>query len=224
MPAAIILSGTGRYADPWHDFALTSAALETVAREAGWQVSITEDIDATLALGLDGVDLLIVNAGNPGTTPPEDPALIDRGRANLAAAFKRGISVLGAHTAATSLRDYPQYRTVLGGEWVPGHSWHPPFCEIHVRPLHDLIVEGLSDFTVQDERYTDLVLDPGVEPLASTRDEDRRHILAWANEAGPTRVVYSALGHDGRAYESPGYRSFLRRVLIWLLPRPVFHD
>lgn len=219
MPQAIILSGTGRYSDPWHPFAQTTPLLHTLAHDSGWEVDTAGDIDSFLASDFTEVDLLIVNAGTSADTPAEDPGVIERGRANLAGALERGISVLALHCAANSLRDYPEFRQALGGEWVPGHSWHPELAEIHVRCLHDEIVEGLSDFHVTDERYTDLVIDKDVEPLASTHDDERRYVLAWANQWGTSRLIYDALGHDTRSYDSQGHRCFLRRALSWLLPR-----
>jgi len=229
MPQALILSGAGRYADPWHPFADTSARLADLAQQGGWEVVTDQDPDTRLAAGLDGIDLLIVNTGDPWTNNDDDatgpkPELIEQGRTGLARAFQRGISVLGIHTAAASLRDYPQFRAALGGEWVRGRSWHPLFGQVTVRPLHDQIVEGLSDFTVEDERYTDLDIDPSAEPLAWTGDQDQTYILAWAHQYQACRIVYSALGHDTRSYDSKGHRLFLQRALNWLQPRPVFDD
>ena len=222
MPTAIILSGAGRYADPWHPYPDTSALLGGLARDSGWDVSICEDIDDRLADGLDGIDLLIVNAGDPRGREAQDHTLIEKGRESLTAGFDRGICVLGIHAAASSLGDYPQFRKALGGAWVPDHSWHPPLGEQHVRPLDDPIVEGLGDFTVLDERYTDLVTDDDIEPLADTRDDNGEHILAWSHQYGQSRVVYDALGHDTRSYDSEGHKDFLRRVLCWLLPHQSF--
>jgi hypothetical protein len=67
---ALLLSGVGRYADPWHPFSETSAALADLLREAGYDVDIPADVDAALA-GLaaaddsDLPDLLVVNVGLP---------------------------------------------------------------------------------------------------------------------------------------------------------------
>jgi len=231
MPEAVILSGAGRYADPWHRFADTSARLAALAHDSGWTATITEDIDAALA-DLSGIGLVIVNAGDPWNQPPDDVVatgdgsgwqlepspVVMAGRAGLGAALGRGISVLGMHTAAASLRDYPQFREALGGQWVTGRSRHPRLDRLHVRPLHEDIVEGLGDFHVDDEPCSDLVMDKDAEPLAGTHGTERDMTLAWARQYGRSRVVYDALGHDTRSYDSPGHRSFLRRCLTWLLP------
>ncbi len=232
MPQAVILSGAGRYADPWHPFSQTSPLLAELAQASGWQPVITTEIDQRLADGLADFDLIIVNAGDPwsnlGQTEdhPADPALIEAGRASLAAAFARGIDVLGVHTAAASLLDYPQFRQALGGAWVPGRSWHPAMSHLEVRPLHDQIVEGLCDFRVFDERYTDLEVDEAVEPLMEVQSGPGEDdvVVAWAHHYGGSRVVYDALGHDTRSYDSCGHKSFLKRVLSWLLPQDTFTD
>ncbi len=45
----LVLSGSGRLADPWHPFAATSAAIAQVAEEAGFAATIVQDPIARLA-------------------------------------------------------------------------------------------------------------------------------------------------------------------------------
>ncbi|MDR2895670.1 MAG: ThuA domain-containing protein [Propionibacteriaceae bacterium] len=226
MPQAMLISGGGRYADPWHDFNTTSRLLADLAREVGWDVTVVaERIDQALSSQLEGVDLLIVNTGDSwlnrddATGEQYHPSACRPGRQALAAALERGMSVLAMHASAASLRDYPQFRQALGGQWLAGHSWHPDFGRFPVRVLGDDIVEGLCDFKVWDERYTNLMIDADVEPLlGGSDDQDDDLTLAWAHQYGRSRVVYDALGHDARSFDSKGHRSFLRRILNWLYP------
>ncbi len=60
---AVIASGSGRYADPWHPFPETSPLLAETPRGAGFAVEIDEDVDGAMAR-LAGVGLLVVNAGD----------------------------------------------------------------------------------------------------------------------------------------------------------------
>jgi len=221
MPEAVILSGAGPYSDPAHPFAETSQCLARLAAKNGWAAVVTEDIDAVMAEGLDGVDLIIVNAGagEAGAGPHTPP---EASTAGFGRALDRGISLLAMHCAIRSLPGYPRYHEALGGEWVPGRSWHAPVGELLVRPLHDAIVEGLCDFHVTDERLGGLRTSRGIEALAATAADDQ--VVAWAHRLGPARVVYSGLGHDARSYESAGHKSFLGRALCWLQPLDVFGD
>ena len=94
---------------------------------------------------------------------------------------------------------------------------------MHVVGSH-AIAEGLSDFTVTDERYSGLRLDGVIEPIAEHEEGGMRHPLVWARELGRSRLVYDALGHDTRSYESAEHRELLTRALHWLsrVPAPTF--
>ncbi|PVE94656.1 ThuA domain-containing protein [Microbacterium sp. TPD7012] len=231
MVDALILTGTGRYSDPWHAYSETSPLLAELARAAGFSPRIETGADGALRRLDDGVRLLVINAGDPegpdsvdptGTrtpaTEPEEPvASLAEGDAALASALDRGIGILAMHSAAASLRDYPSYERALGGRWVRGRSWHPDFGEAHVRldPEHPLAA-GLRDFAVDDERYTDLRLDAEIDRLASHEHDGLPYPLVWTRDLGRSRVVYDALGHDPRSYASAGHRELLARALRWL--------
>src|SRR5699024_2625652 len=72
---ALVISGVGRYADPWHDFAGTSQRLAELLGGMGLDAEVatlgTEEPPA------DPVDLLVVNAGG-GSTPREVEDTPDR--------------------------------------------------------------------------------------------------------------------------------------------------
>jgi type 1 glutamine amidotransferase len=79
------------------------------------------------------------------------------------------------------------------------------------------ITAGLADFSLVDERYTGLAVDPDVVGLVSHRHAGETHPLLWAREYGRSRIVYDALGHDTRSYESPVHRELIRRAAVWAL-------
>ncbi|KQM80600.1 ThuA domain-containing protein [Agromyces sp. Leaf222] len=215
MPDVVVLSGGGRYADPWHPFAETSAALAELVREAGLTVEIDDDPDAAVAALGDDVRLVVVNAGDPGDAPASSQAAA--AASALDRALDRGIGVLAMHAAAASLRAYPAYERLLGGRWVRDVSWHPPFGEARVHVVGDhAVAEGLVDFTVLDERYTGLRRLGEIEPIAEHEEGGAWHPLVWAREVGRSRLVYDALGHDARSYESAAHRALITSALGWL--------
>ena len=57
---AVVISGAGRYADPWHDFAGTSAQLVTELTALGLTGEVATLGEAELPVG--PVELLVVNA------------------------------------------------------------------------------------------------------------------------------------------------------------------
>jgi type 1 glutamine amidotransferase len=229
MPGAsgLLLSGAGHYADPWHRYRETSPLIRDILAGAGVDVEIDEDIDARLA-DLRGVDLLIVNAGDPasgsGGTPAPDVGTTRGARHGLDAFVARGGALLGIHAAAASLLDYPAWTRTLGARWVPGVSTHPPFGLTEVRvtgvPVerrHGFPVDDIGDFSLYDERYIFLTVADDVTVLASHEYQGRRHPLLLAHVTGTSRAVYDALGHDVRSYASAAHRALLVRAAKWLL-------
>lgn len=219
---AVIASGTGRYADPWHPFPATSPILAAILADAGHHVEIDDDVDGAMTR-LDGVDLLVVNAGDPWRGLGPDAAIgaptasID----GFVAALDRGIGVLAVHCAVSSLRDYPEWPVAIGAMWVPGLSWHPPAgpTTIHGGVLPDGTV--LDGFDVVDERYLRLQR-IGRSTTVAEHDADadgtapaRREPSAWVRTVGASRVAVDALGHDEHAYESDGHRRLIARLAAW---------
>src|SRR5665213_2979606 len=113
---ALILSGAGRYADPWHPFAETSARIADILRGEGFDVEISEDVDARLAAlgGAQAPDLLVVNVGDLALTDPEHPKAEaeGKGREGLIACQADGGPVLAMHVSSTSLRGAPESESI----------------------------------------------------------------------------------------------------------------
>ncbi|MFF2272304.1 ThuA domain-containing protein [Agromyces sp. NPDC058136] len=226
---AVLFTGSARYADPWHPFAETSARLGELLAEAGVEVELHERVETAFA-ALDGARLLVVNAGDPDgpgadggpARPPagREQAAVVAGEAQLRAAVDRGIGILVMHAGVSSLREFGVFGEAIGGRWVRGGSWHPPYGDAHVRFVGEHPIRStLVDAVVQDERYTDLEFTGPVEVIAEHDEGGRSHPLVWARELGRARVVVDLLGHDAASYEAPGHRELLRRSIDWLLQR-----
>ncbi|MEU1972659.1 ThuA domain-containing protein [Microbacterium sp. NPDC019599] len=217
---AVVAAGTGRYSDPWHPFLKTSQAIAGVLADAGWQVSVDDDLDGALTR-LDGVDLLVVNAGDPWRGGETGFGAAEASTLGLTAAVDAGIGILAVHNAVSTLRDHDLWRALLAGEWQAEVSWHPPIGPIAVPVDGDhAVTAGIGLVEAFDELYTDLHIDPGVEVLAAHVLEGRRHPLVWVREHGMTRVVVSAFGHDERSFESESHRMLLRQAAAWAARRP----
>ncbi|MGG7466281.1 ThuA domain-containing protein [Plantibacter sp. YIM 135347] len=225
MPTALIVVGSGRYADPWHPFAANAVQVERTLAEAGFETRVDTDVDRALGRLAD-VDLLVVLAGDPwrdnGDHADGSPHAADVGApaasiASLTTAIERGIGVLAFHSASASLRDYPVWAGALGGVWLPEISMHPEIgtARITVHADRHPIVDGLADFELFDERYSRIQRTGEVAILAEHEHEGVRHPVLWAREHGPSRIVYDALGHDERSFASPEHLELVRRSAAW---------
>jgi type 1 glutamine amidotransferase len=225
---AVVLSG-----GLTHDFPATTACLEALLDEAGFDVDVhtgTAGVDSSLE-ALPGAALLVVNAlrwsmTGPGTPDRYRERAAEEGaspspaaREALAAHLAGGGGVLGMHTASICFDDWPEWGDALGGHWEWGHSHHPPLgpeVAVTVGSAHPL-VDGVDDFTIVDEVYGDLRTREvtGLLHAATPGTDGPARPLLWAREHGGGRVVYDALGHHPPSYEVPAHREIVRRALRW---------
>lgn len=220
MARNLILSG-----GPFHDFDATSAALAEVLADVGIESEITEDIAGALSEPSE-FQLITVNAlrwqMSAGHLADQRDrwrfSLPGQARTTLLDHLSRGGGLLCMHSASICFDDWQGWPRVLGGCWTWPKSHHPPlgWTSVRVHGGHP-IVEGLRDFDVVDEVYSDLDLAPGVQPLASSMGQP----LIWARPVRRGRVVYDALGHDTRSYDNEIHRSLLQRAAQWTLKRPL---
>jgi hypothetical protein len=224
----VVLSGEGRFADPWHPFADTSARLSEIVQAAGFDVEIAGPDDRMA--DLDDARLVVVNIGAPSAGDPERDAAARRG---LLGYLRRGAPLLVMHVSSTSLPTMPEWEDILGGLWVRGTTMHPDYglSRICVYPQRHPIVARVGDFDLYDERYSYLRVAADLVPLATHWHDGIEHPLLWArtyaapangpsSDTAPARVVYNALGHDGRSYDSPVHREILARAVRWLVGDP----
>jgi type 1 glutamine amidotransferase len=234
---AIVLSGTGRFADAWHPFPRTSACLAEIIQAAGFEVEIT-GVDDQMA-DLASADLVAINIGAPASP---DSRLDADGRAGLLRYLGRGGPLLVMHVSATSLPAIPEWESIMGGIWVRGTTMHPDYgpSRIHVRSGQHVIVQNVSDFTLTDERYSYLKVAHDVTILATHTHDAVEHPILWAHsyelppqepttadaeastspagrpDAPNARIVYDALGHDEGSYQSPEHRGIIAASVRWL--------
>ena len=128
--------------------------------------------------------------------------------------------MLGLHQAANAFRDAPAWAALLGGRWVEGTSWHPPHGAAVFRVVDAAhpVTTGLTTIEAADERYLSLDVAPGAQVLVVADHEGAPHPVVWV-APGPGRVLYDALGHDVRSYDSPSRADLFRREVRWLLER-----
>lgn len=220
MSRILLLSGSGAYADPWHPFAETSEMIARVLTEAGHRVEVSEDIEQRLA-DLSGVEVLVVNAGDPARDGEPASALVPAARSGLLAYRARGGGVVAVHAAASTLPHIDEWADMIGGRWVRGTSMHPDIGDAEIRVVdaaHPVIAQ-LGDFVTFDERYSYLEVRPGVTELATHRHDGINHPMLWALDEAGARSVYIGLGHDARAYDAPEPRRLLAQAVGWVAGR-----
>jgi uncharacterized protein len=218
----VILSGgelgeAGRYGDPWHPFAETSALVASALAALGARTRVTSDVDDELARhaepGAAAPALLIVNIGWYGQSERFEPDAV----AGFEALLASSVPVLVLHSSLTAFPDWPRWEQIAGGRWIYDVTYHPDAGPGRALVARDhTVTAGLSDFDVVDERYTRLHLADGASVFLEHEEAGALHPLAWTHRVGRSRVVADALGHAAPAY-GPGRLTLLEREVRWLL-------
>jgi uncharacterized protein len=220
---ALVLSGHEEFGDAWHDLAATSGQLADILDRVGFHVEVRADVSDTLAQ-LPAVGLLVFNCSGAATGRGSPAVLPLEAASGLIGYLASGRGLLAMHSTVMSFSDWPPWGALLGARWQTPDTMHPPraLAHIQVRTGTHPIVEGISDFDTDDERYSFLELAAPFVTLAEHRHDGQLHPLAWARTAGPgtARVVYDGLGHDLAAYASPEHRELVRRAAQWAARLP----
>lgn len=215
--SAVVLTSSGpAYADPWHDLRTTSAAIAAVLLDAGLRTEVRDDVVDALEEHA-GRSLLVVACSGTRDGSVQERAEAARVEAALARHVDAGAPVLAVHCGVMAFGAVPAWHALLGARWVHGTSGHPDLdrCTVDVSDAEHPITAGLASFEVEDERYSDLAIDPARRALVTHRHDGRTHPLVLVGTSGRSRVVLDALGHDGRSYLSPERRELLRREARW---------
>lgn len=149
--------------------------------------------------------------------------------AALSAYIASGRPVLLHHGAIASYDDSEVFTRLIGINWVwtgAGRTNHSPIAEYRVNapPSDHPVMDGVRDYTLFDELYYNLHIQPGFEPEAHAwaEFEGRRLPMVFTAEGGrgvpgAGKLVYLANGHDLRAFECPAMRQLWINSVRWLL-------
>ena len=187
-------------------------------RDAGFAVSVAEDLDVYLDSELLASTDLIVQCWSMGT-------LSDAQSAGLLAAVAAGTGFAGWHGGVVAtFRENREYLRLVGGLFL----FHPKgFLEYEVTIVPAAathpIVAGLPDFTVVTEQYW-MLTDALNHTLAQTviTKETAGHggepvtmPVVWTRRWGAGKIFVSALGHRLADLTQEPVHTLTARGLLW---------
>ncbi len=193
----LLLSGGQRQHHGYREQALyLQALLENTGR---YEVTLCEDAALLETPALAKYDVLIVTADR---RDPEFKFTEAQQRA-IFAFVHQGHGYVSIHGADNAPNDWlPEWRALLGGIYSHDTSTGRPdgrarkgtFQVRLLAPDHP-ILKGLSDFTLKDELYTNIQMEPDVTPLATIAFEGTDWPVAWTRDYGRGKVFHTPLGH-----------------------------
>ena len=224
----LVLSG-GR-----HPYEESTPILESFLKGAGHEVTVTEDA-AVLADGsaMDGYDVLVFNTRRENVPDFGDWTLAAAEMDGLRGYISGGKGFVCIHIATCVAAAWPEYHEITGGGWISGTSYHPPYGQftVNVSDGGHAGVQGVADFSTNDELYMNLAIKDGNSVFITGTAEDGTwpwgpdrspthmpggtYPLGWTRQYGEGNVFVLLLGHDGRSFETPEFQRIVLNGVEW---------
>ena len=216
----LVLSGG---AHPYHE---STPVLLDFLRDGGHEVQMTEDAGILLTDAMATFDAIVFN-----TRRERDMTLAEAERVALTRFVGGGRGFVCLHISSCRPESWPDYHDVTGGGWITGTSCHPPYGQFTVDVTNSghPCAEGISDFVTNDEMYIRLESRPGNDVFLTAELEEGTHVfsgkpmlmaggtypMAWTRAYGNGRVFYTALGHNGLSFQTPGFQRLVLNGVSW---------
>jgi len=215
----LLITGIDYPGHPWQETA--PALKKLLENDTRLRVRIVESPDALASPKLSQWDVVILHFMDWETPGPGPEA-----RENLKRFVAGGKGMMVTHFAcgAWDKNEWPEFKNLAGRVWDPalrGHDPHGTFTVEIADPAHP-ITRGMEPFETLDELYTCLAGDPPIHVVAkaTSKVDKKDYPMAFVLSYGKGRVFHTVLGHDARAYASPGVGELMRRGCAWAAGLP----
>jgi type 1 glutamine amidotransferase len=210
----LLVTGIDYPGHPWKETAPVLKAI--LEKDPRLTVRVAEDPAFLDSAALTNYDAVIIHFMDWETPGPGEAA-----RENLQRFVAGGKGLMLTHFAcgAWDNNEWPEFARLAGRVWDPklrGHDPHGTFKVEIVDPVHP-ITKGLAPFETLDELYTCLAGDAPIHVVAKavSKVDQKEYPMGFVLDYGRGRVFHTPLGHDARAYASPGVAEFMRRGCVW---------
>jgi type 1 glutamine amidotransferase len=202
--------------DGHHPVAVAKLFRQLLA-EDGFDVLLSDTLDAFATLPLDGFDLIVPH-WTMGKITAEQAGPVLR-------AVQGGVGLAGVHGGmCDAFREHTDWQFMTGGQWVAHPGNDGVEYRVEIGPRASEITAGLGGFAVKSEQYY-MHVDPAVRVLATTRFPvaDGPHAgngpvdmpVVWTKVFGRGRVFYNSLGHHPDVLSAEPCKTILRRGFRW---------
>jgi type 1 glutamine amidotransferase len=202
---------------PGHPWKQTAPALKAILeKDPRLAVRVAEDpgfLDSSALTNYDAAILHFMDWETPG------PGAAARENLRRFVAGGKGLMLTHFACGAWDNNEWPEFARLAGRIWDPklrGHDPHGTFKVEIADPEHP-ITKGLAPFETLDELYTCLAGDAAIHVVAKavSKVDQKEYPMGFVLDYGRGRVFHTPLGHDARAYASPGVAEFMRRGCAW---------
>lgn len=144
--------------------------------------------------------------------------------------LKNGGGLVALHHCIAGYQNWEQWPEIIGGLYITGKEpkkidgkkygpsgfKHDVKLPVKVVNKNHPITKGLPEkFTLLDEWYGNVYIDPNVKPLLATDHPKSMPKLAWVVDFGKANICYIQCGHDRHSYLDMNYRNLVINAIHW---------
>jgi len=212
-----------------HNWRATTPALREILERTGrFDVRVNEEGRGNGPETFLPYDVLLLNYNDYKQTA--GPWWDDRARQALLDFVRGGKGLVCYHASNNAFWGWEEFDKLVGGTWrdTAGHAPYHAYTVSIVDREHPVTKGMPASFAENDELYHQLSLQPNIHVLATALDDTKNcnqagtncgtgkdEPLIWTVQYGVGRVFQTALGHDVKAMESPGFQTTLVRGTEW---------
>jgi hypothetical protein len=220
----LILTGVNN-----HDWVATTPLLRTILEQTGrFEVRVNEEGRGNGPETFAPYDVLLLNYND--MKQAAGPWWDDRARQAMLDFVRSGKGLVSYHSSNNAFWGWDEFDKLVGGTWRETAN-HAPYHAYTVKIVdpENPITKGMpATFAETDELYHGLSMQPNIHLLATAYDDPsncrtggkycgsgKDEPMIWTLPYGRGRVFQTALGHDVKAMDSPGFRLTLVRGTEW---------
>jgi len=147
-------------------------------------------------------------------------------QAAFRALLGKGKGMVFLHHSLVSYQHWEDFAGIVGGKYIEKEFYTDPALpgsryaeditlEIKVVDRAHPVTRNVADFSILDEGYQDITINPDVHPLLSTSHPDCAATVAWTHRYGRARIVYLMLGHGPEAHGNANFRRLVSNAVRW---------
>ncbi len=155
------------------------------------------------------------------------PDIAPSAQRDLVDLLEEGKPLVALHHSIATYSKWPETINILGGRYnlgevdgKPGSTFkHDVDVDVKIADASHPITVGMDDFTIHDEVYKSMVIQPDVKPLLTTDHPDSDKLIGWTHRYGNSPVAYLQGGHDAKAFANPNYQRLVVQAIRWAAGR-----
>ena len=217
-----------------HPYEESTPVLEGFLKAAGHNVTVTEDPSVLgKPADMNAYDALVFNTRRENVANFADLALPAKEQAGMKDFISSGKGFVCIHISGCLPQGWPEYHDITGGGWISGKSFHPPYGKfaVNVSDTKHAGVQGVADFSTNDELYMGLAIKGGNDVFLTGTAEGGTHPwgpdrqpmdmpggtfpLGWTRKYGDGNVFVLLLGHDGQSFQTPEFQKIVLNGISW---------